>query len=157
MTPPPYSPQSNGQGERAVRTIKELLKKNKIASLQIRLSNIVLYYRSAPHSITKMTPSIALNGRNITTVRDRMNPNFVPAVKNSKNIHVYSIGDSVLAFNLRLGRKWYRGTITEVLGMNVYNVFIHDLETTWKRHVQQLLQSTVELCDVPTLQHRMVL
>ena len=63
------------------------------------LSNILLYYRSTPHFIAKMTLSCALNGRNITTVRDRINPNFIPSVKNSKKIHVYSIGGSVLALN----------------------------------------------------------
>ena len=31
-----------------------------------------------------------------------------------------------------------------MLGTNVHNVFVHELETTWKRHVQQLLPSSVD-------------
>ena len=59
-TPPPYSPASNGQAERAVETIKRLLKKNTRGSMRIRLANVLLYYRNA-HSGIQMSPSVALN------------------------------------------------------------------------------------------------
>ena len=82
-----------------------------------------------------MTPAMYLNGRNYTTIRERINPCHVPSVKN-KSIHTFSFGENVLALNLRPGPKWYNATVTEVLGTNVYHVFVHELEATWKRHVQ---------------------
>ena len=57
---------------------------------------------------------------------------------------MFSIGDNVLALNLCPGPKWYNATITEVLGINIYNIFIHELNTTWKRHIQQLLPSSID-------------
>ena len=68
----------------------------------------------------------------------------MPSVKNNNRFRTFSNGDNVLASNLRPGPKWYNTTITEVLGINIYNVFIHELNTTWKRHIQQLLPSSID-------------
>ena len=35
--------------------------------------------------------------------------------------------------------KLYFATVTEIVGANIYNVFIRDLDITCKRHVQQSL------------------
>ena len=78
LTSPPYSPSSNGQGERAVRVVKDLLKKNVSGSLNNRLSNILLLYRSSPNSVTEMSPGMNFNGRNYTNVRERINLLHVP-------------------------------------------------------------------------------
>ena len=40
---------------------------------------------------------------------------------------------------MRAGPKWYYATGTDVLGANIYDVIVHDLDITWKYHVQQLL------------------
>ena len=58
LTSPPYSPSSNGQAERGVRIIKDLLKKNSRGSFRTRLSNALLFYRSKPHCITKVPPFV---------------------------------------------------------------------------------------------------
>lgn len=140
LTPPPYSPSSNGQAERAVRVIKDLLKKNILGSLQSRLSSVLLYYRNVPHSVTQISPSVALNGRNLITVNDRLNPFFVPSIKKKvKGVVGFNVGDSVLALNLAGGPKWYQATILDKVGDNIYNVHIHQLDVTWKRHKHQLL------------------
>ena len=137
MTPPPYCPYSNSMAERSVRTIKELLKKNSIGNIHARLCNALLYYRNTPQSVTKISPAVALNGRNYLTVKERVNPCFIPNdIKNK--IRQFNIGDRVLALNLRPGPKWYNGTITSRLGTNIYMVNIEQLDTEWKRHVQQL-------------------
>lgn len=140
INPPPYSPASNGQIERSVRVIKNLLKKNGSGSIRKRLSQSLLCYRNVPHSITKISPSMALNGRNYVTLREKINPCFVADVPNNfKPIHMYNIGDTVLALNLREGKKWLTGTIVKVLGDNVFEIHLHDFDVVWRRHTHQLL------------------
>lgn len=140
MTPPPYNSYSNGQAERAVRVIKDLLKKNKNGSFQSRLANVLLHYRSTPHTVTGSPPCVSLNKRKYVTIKDRINPLYVPCVKeNLKVLPNYSVGQSVLALNLRDGPKWYQSKIVSVDGVNTYTVYIVDLDTTWRRHTHQLL------------------
>ena len=144
ITPAPYSPSSNGQAERSVRVIKDLLKKNTIGSLQNRLSNILLHYRNIPHSVTKQSPAVALNGRTYITIKERINPNNFPISNMNnkcKNIPVFQIGEKVHALNLRDGPKWLEATVVERLGINLYNVLISEYDVIWKRHVHQLLRA----------------
>ena len=143
ITSPPYNPSSNGQAERGVRVIKDLLKKNVSGSFNARLSNILLFYRTTPHSVTNTPPCVALNNRKYVTVKDRVNPNFVPDIsKKNTLIKSYDVGDNVLALNLRDGPKWHHAVIVEKLGENVYQVHIHNLDVTWKRHTHQLLPTS---------------
>ena len=143
-TSPAYEPASNGQAERCVRTIKDLLRKNKVGSLRYRLSNALLHYRNVPHSVTKHAPSVSLNGHTLITVREKLNPYYVAETEEpGKNITLFQPGDTVLALNMREGEKWQRGTIVDRLGTNVYNVHVPSLNVIWKRHKHQmvLLQS----------------
>ena len=153
-TPPPASPSSNGQAERSVKVIKDLLKKcDKSLDFQSKLSKVLLYYRSVPHSITKISPCVALNKRKYLTLKDKVNPlyNCEEDCGPSKTIQVYEVGDRVLALNLREGPKWYHGKILQKLGVNVYNVRIDELNIVWKRHTNQLLKSI----QVPMSQNQM--
>ena len=45
----------------------------------------------------------------------------------------------LLRVNMSQGPKWVQGTIVEKLGVNVFNVHIHDLNVIWKRHSNQML------------------
>ena len=45
----------------------------------------------------------------------------------------------MLVRDLRPGQKWLRGIVTEKLAENMYNVYMVDLGTSWRRHVQQML------------------
>ena len=143
VTPPPYSPSSNGQAERGVRVLKDLLKKNVTGSFKSRLAISLMYYRTVPHSTTLVAPSVALNNRKYITLKDRINPRYSAGTShnvNSKQIPQMEIGDEVLALNLRDGPKWYHATVVEKLGINVYNVHIHELDVIWKRHLHQLIR-----------------
>ena len=60
---PPYHPAFNGAAERAVQVVKQALQKNVLdirdsgRSLQHRLSNFLLRYRCAPHTVTGQSPA----------------------------------------------------------------------------------------------------
>jgi len=142
ITPPPYSPASNGQAERGVRVIKDLLKKcTDQDSFKSRLAKALLYYRSTPHSVTQIAPSVSLNNRKLITVKDRINPKFCTNQRDKirTQMRQFEIGDTVQALNLRHGPKWLKATVVEKLGANIYNVHIHCYDIIWKRHLNQLL------------------
>ena len=143
ITPPPYSPSSNGQAERSVKVIKDLMRKNNSSfSFKTRLAETLLYYRSVPHSVTNVSPSVALNNRKFITVKDRVHPYYCQKNRSKtshKKLPNHEVGDKVLALNLRDGPKWLHGSIVEKLGVNVFNVLIHDYNIVWKRHSNQLL------------------
>lgn len=146
ISPPPYSPSSNGQAERGVRVVKDLLKKYQSdESFKTRLAQVLFHYRTVPHSVTNIPPSVSLNNRKFVSVKDRINPKYVankPSCE-TKQIYQFEVGDKVLALNLRDGPKWFHGTVVQKLGVNVYNVHVHQLDVVWKRHCNQLLLSNV--------------
>ena len=141
MFSPAYHPPSNGIAERSVRVLKELLKRNKIGSIKTRLAKILLHYRSNPHSVTKVSPNFSLNGRELITVKSRINPHFMPSVREGKEkvSGKFNVGDSVSVLNLRSGAKWLNGTIVNICGTNMYEVYVYDLKCRWIRHDNQLL------------------
>ena len=53
----PYHPASNGLAERAVRTIKQGLRKMTEGSLSDRIARFLFQYRNTPHSTTGMIPA----------------------------------------------------------------------------------------------------
>ena len=140
MNSPAYMPASNGQGEAAVKVIKNLLKKNQKGTMKSRLSNVLLFYRNMPHSITKIPPAVALNNRKLVSLKERINPNFVPNIKKDESkVRSFNVGDNVLVLNSRPGPKWYHGMITKVVGINVYEIYVNEMSQTWMRHSNQLL------------------
>ena len=71
---PPLHPKSNGQGESAVKVVKNGLKKQKAGSLQTRLTRVLFQYRTTPHSTTGVTPAELLYGRPMATHLTRLRP-----------------------------------------------------------------------------------
>ena len=73
----PYHPSSNGMAERAVKTLKEGLKKcGNTESLQCRISHILFHYRITPHSTTGVPPAELLFGRRIRSHLDQVKPDL---------------------------------------------------------------------------------
>ena len=71
----PYHPSSNGLAERAVRVVKEGLKKqNTSDTLTDRLSRVLLIYRITPQSTTGIAPAELLFGRNLRSKLDLFKP-----------------------------------------------------------------------------------
>ena len=138
VTSPPYMPASNGQAERGVKVIKDLLNKQTNSdSFQCRLAKSLLYYRATPLNAYKVSPSFLLNNMNLVIAIDKIHPIFSYDVKQpeQKEIQQFKV-DHVLALNLHRGPKWYNAVVSEKLAINVY---YEDLDITWKRHKNQLL------------------
>ena len=48
------------------------------------------------------------------------------------------MGDLVWARNFRGGKRWLSGAVTKQIGNVLYDVSIKELNTTWRRHANQL-------------------
>ena len=144
VTSPPYSPASNGQAERGVRVMKELLKKQgTTGSVKSKLAKALFYYRCVPHNVTQVVPAVALNNRKLIRALDRINPRYCSAQNvsetNVKRVSQFEVGEDVLALNMSEGPKWLNAKIVQKLGINVYNVFVPTKGLVWKRHSSQLI------------------
>ena len=122
--------------------MKDLLKKyDSSESFKTRLAKALFHYRSVPHNITQVAPSVALNSRKLISKKDRVNPNYFHSQETkvrSKQIVQFEVGDTVLELNAKENPKWYKGTVVERIGINIYMNNIHKLNVTWKRHANQL-------------------
>lgn len=78
-TSSPYFAQANGAAEAAVKVAKKILssKKPDLA---------ILNYRSTPHYATKVSPAVALMGRNLNTRMPILPQRLLPTIPNDKEI-----------------------------------------------------------------------
>ena len=142
----PYHPATNGAVERLVRTFKVAMKAGDGdgRTLQHRLQNFLLTYRSTPHATTHETPAYLFLGRDIRTRLDLLKPGLEETIvkkqatqKEKHDVHVRKRsllpGDHVLARNKT---DWCPGVILEQIGPLSYRVKVGDKE--WKRHIDLL-------------------
>ena len=138
---PPYHPASNGAAERSVQTTKVVLAKQVLdvktskLSLQHRLANFLIMYRSTPHTVTGQSPAQLFLGRQIRNCFTLLKPNLSKAVEEQqlkqKQYHdegrvkcrEFKLNDVVLVRNWRRGvERWIPGRITQVKGPRTYLV-----------------------------------
>ena len=145
----PYHPSTNGQAERFVGTFKKAFRKGmreraeRPTSLNHKLCEFLLAYRTTPHTTTKRTPAEML-GRRLKTRLDLVHPDASERIQrqSSGNIRTkptreLSVGDSVLTKDYRHRTStWITGVVTERLSPCSYHVTVGDL--VWKRHIDQL-------------------
>ena len=145
----PYHAASNGAAERLVQSFKRSLKagRNDNRSVDQRLSNFLLSYRSTKNTTTGRTPSELFLGRELRTRMTLIRPDVTGNVLNKqadqKSGHdvkcqdrEYYVGDAVYARDI-VKSKWWLGTVTQRTAPKSYVVSLQD-GRLWKRHVEHL-------------------
>ncbi|EFP01961.1 hypothetical protein CRE_22892 [Caenorhabditis remanei] len=152
---PPYHPQSNGQAERFVDTLKRALGKLKGEETDDTALNIFLQnYRSTPcdASPNHVTPAENFIGRRIKTFLNQLLPSSAPVSsdynhkmedqfnrQHGSRTKEFAPHDKVYVKSYRnlSATTWTSGVIICRLGKTLYSVRVND-NTTWKRHANQL-------------------
>ena len=125
----PYHPSSNGLAERAVKTVKEGIKKMAEGSLLDKLSRFLFHYRLTPQSTTGKAPAeLMIGGRQhrsrLALVKPSLPDRVFDKQQKQKQVHDYHArersfqeGERVYTKNFRgSGPKWLPGTIVKVTG-----------------------------------------
>lgn len=175
---PPFHPATNGAAESCVKIIKNALKrnsdKNNSNDLNLLINKILLNYRNTPHSTTNFSPAQLLLGRNLRTRLDLIKPNSYPeqvdtstvfdnVIKNQKRqianypgkrIKNFNVNDVVAVRDYRSLNKatWIKAIIKTQLGPRTYIVFVPELQKTWKRHVNQIIEFNTSNFKTPNLE-----
>lgn len=136
----PYHPQSNGQAERAVRSMKDSLRKIKDGNFQQRLDKFLFHYRKAPNSSTGLSPAAAMFGWQIRSRLDLLQPD-------DKSTHdsapKYKANDNVWCRSYGKDAKWIPGEVTRPVGSVMAEVCTPAGHMI--RHRDQLRHRSVEL------------
>ncbi|XP_055017905.1 LOW QUALITY PROTEIN: uncharacterized protein K02A2.6-like [Boleophthalmus pectinirostris] len=149
ITSAPYHPSSNGCAERAVQTIKSMMKKAGESSIHTKVSRVLFSYRITPQSTTGLSPAEMLQGRRLRSTLDLGHPDLRNKVERKQCMQKkhhdklgsgrgFQVGDAVSTRNFSYGPKWVRGFITKVTGPVSYKVMLGD-GTVVRRHVDQIL------------------
>nr|XP_050041632.1 uncharacterized protein K02A2.6-like [Dermacentor andersoni] len=137
----PFHPQSNGAAERAVRTVKDGLRKLKEGKLEHKLMRLLLNYRRTPQKSGK-SPSQMLLGYQIRSRLDTCfpkgsgdtpfdNQEWLPQLESRVHVRNYGAGD-----------KWIPGHVTSTSGTRM--VTAETPGAIVRRHVDQVRRRPTE-------------
>lgn len=151
----PYHPSSNGQAERMVQNVKAALKKMSGNNILTNLSRYLLTQHVTPHSLTEKSPAEILMGRRLTTLLDKVYPDFTKEMVSKQEANIqrkpartFQENDHVFARSYTPGEKWTPSTIVEATGPLSYKVATPDGRLL-KRHTDQL-RSRIEPSSLET-------
>lgn len=145
----PYHPSSNGLAERAVRTIKDGLKRLRSGSLETQSSRLLFSYRTTPQSTTGISPSEMLMNRRLNTRLTALVPDLENKVMHRQQMQkqhhdqhatqrVFDVGDTVYArLYVNNTTKWTPGIVESITGPLSFTVRLRDGRVL-HRHVDQL-------------------
>ena len=160
----PYHPSSNGLAERFVQTFKYALESSASdpsCSLQQRIYNFLLSYRSTPHATIGSSPAKLFLQRELRTwlslVKSDVTSHVIRQQGKMKMHHgkhakfrEMAVGDTVLARDHLSSQKWQPGTVRQHSSPHSYQVQLDD-GRIWRRHVDDILQNSPSL--KPTESH----
>ena len=169
MVSPPYHPQSNGQAERMVDTVKRFIKKCVLDSgpnvdMDETVSIFLQSYRSTPTAATPQgsTPAMAHIGREIRTVFGLVRPDIKTFTERNDAMEAqynhqygtrkrtFKVDDDVY-FRKKPDAEWFSGKVIGRKGTNTY--LVHDENgKTHHAHTNQLIKRSNPIlfdCPVP--------
>ncbi|UYV70463.1 K02A2.6-like, partial [Cordylochernes scorpioides] len=141
----PYHAASNGQVERAIQTLKNLLRKNGSGNWTTRLSRSLLSMRIAINSTTQKSPAQLLMNRNLKSLLNKFHPESVSEgrmrqenkfIRNWKPHRVVNEGQAVIARGYH-GPRWLPGVVQEKTGPVSIKVETDDGDIL-NRHLDQV-------------------
>ena len=144
----PYHPATNGAAERMVQVLKKGLKQSNI-NVDHQLANLLLAYRSTPHSTTGVSPAELFLKRQLRTRLAMVKPDKGTDMKlkqdraryshdcDTKRLREFQPGDRVAVRQFRGPEKWALGIIVQRLGPVAYMVKM--AHTTCHVHVDHLI------------------
>jgi hypothetical protein len=150
----PQHPQSNGQAERYVDTVKCALKKglHNGGKLSDVLLKFLFCYRTTPHTTTNLSPAELFLKRQPRTVLDLLRPNSnsndasnKARLRYKKNFdrhskrRIFHEGDKVIVRDFRIDPnkiKWTPGIILNSQGSRIWTIKVD--EQIWRRHENQI-------------------
>ena len=122
------------------------------SSIQRRIQNFLLSYRSTPHATTGSSPAKLFLQRELRTRLSLATPDIGSRVASQKdkikcNHHRFAkyreiaVGDCVLARDHLSGQKWQAGIVVQQTSPASFQVQLND-GRNWRRHVDDVLQNT---------------
>ena len=143
----PYHPASNGQAERAVKIVKEALRKCSNESLETYLARFLFHYRLTPQTTTGVAPAELLLGRHPRSHLDLAKPDLHQLIESKQSMQAAKAGgrkektlgisSEVFVKNFCNGQRWLPGTITQSSGPKSFMIELTD-GRIMRRHVNHM-------------------
>lgn len=151
-----YHAASNGAAERMVQSFKRYLTASKRTrdTIQERIANFLLCYRSTKHSTTGCTPAKLFMGRELRTRLSLVHPDIQNNVENKQSAQIqahdkkcplreFVRGEGVWVKDPIKRDKWFPGLVENKIAPKTYIIKLDD-GRVWKRHVDHMRKGQID-------------